>query len=163
MKTITVIEPSDVKYLRANVGPRYWEDSEVNGEEDISYEEQCKGKQPHIPLTVYNDEMAKKRPNESYRWDITIDLNELKVLNWPEGTTALIHYKVCDDGTYYLLDSDKNILMEKNCYVPTFLSYIGEGYGDYVIMSINKNGYLEHFPKHRIEYLIQEIIDTEGF
>lgn len=163
MKTIAIIEPSDVKYLRIDVGPRYWEDSEINNESDISYEEQKKGIQPRMPFAIFYEDIAKTRKSDSYRWNVTIDLTELKIVDWPIGVEARVFYKVCDDGTYYLLDENKNILEEKNCYVPEILSYIENGYGDYIDMYIDKNGYLYEFPKEKLTYFIQKLIDTESF
>ena len=162
MKTITIIEPSDVKYLRIDVGPRYWEDSDINGEEDISYDEQHKGAQPRMPFAVYCEDAAKRNPSDSYRWQLTIDLSKGEILDWPLGTTANIHYKVCDDGTYYLLDENKNVLEEKNCYVPDILAYNCDGWGDYIIMNIDKNGKIKNYPDNP-NYLIQEIINTKDF
>lgn len=162
MKTITIIEPSDVKYLKIDVGPRYWEDSEINGVDDISWDEQSEGMQPRMPFATYNEEKAATHKGESYRWELTIDLTEGKILDWPVGLTAKIHYKICDDGTYYLMDENKNILIEKNCYVPDILAYQCDGWGDYIIMTIDENGKILNYPQNP-SYLIQELIDTESF
>ena len=157
------INPSDVRYLRIDVGPRYWEDAEVNGEEDISYEAQKKGVKPLMPFAVFSEKDAKRCVSDSYRWQLDIDLKELKIVDWPIGTTARPFYKVCDDGTYYLLDENKNVLDKKDCYVPEFLSYLEYGYGDYIDMAIDENGYLIEFPVEKLETYIQKIIDTESF
>lgn len=159
MKTINIIEPEDVKYLKIDVGPRYWEDSKINGEDDISWDEQKKGVAPKMPFAI----LVKSGNKNEYRLQLTIDLTELKIIDWPNGVEARVFYKVCDDGTYYLLDENKNILAEKNCYVPEILSYIENGYGDYIDMYIDKNGYLYEFPKEKLTYFIQKLIDTESF
>ena len=159
MKTINVIEPEDVKYVKIDVGPRYWEDSKINGEDDISWDEQKKGAMPKMPFAI----LVKSGNKNEYRLQLTIDLTELKIIDWPIGVEARVFYKVCDDGTYYLLDENKNILEEKNCYVPEILSYIENGYGDYIDMYIDKNGYLYEFPKEKLTYYIQKLIDTESF
>ena len=163
MKTITIIEPSDVKYLRIDVGPRYWEDASIKFEEkwedDIDYNEQKKGEKPKMPFAVKDD----SKTYVEYRWQITIDLGNVKVLDWPMGVEARVFYKVCDDGTYYLLDGDKNVLKEVNCYVPDMLSYIDDGYGAYIDMKIDGDGNLVGFPKEYMNNYIQKIIDTEGF
>ena len=165
MKTVTIIEPSDVKFLQIDVGPRYWGDGsiKINGvyEDDVEWEEQKRGAEPKMPFATYDENASNK--SESYRWQLTIDLENLKIIDWPKGVEANIHYKVCDDGTYYLLDENKEILAEKNCYVPDILSYIERGFGDYIIMLINGNGELEHFPKDNKNILIQKLIDTESF
>lgn len=163
MKTITVIEPSDVRYLRIDVGPRYWEDAIVDGNEDISFEAQAKGAKPLMPFAVFCEDTAKRCKADSYRWQLDIDLKELKIVDWPIGITAKPFYKVCDDGTYYLLDENKNVLMEKNSYVPDILSYKEDGYGDYIDMKIDVYGNLVGFPKEKLEHYIQQIIDMKGF
>jgi hypothetical protein len=115
-----------------------------------------------MPFAVYCEDAAKRNPSDSYRWQLTIDLSKGEILDWPLGTTANIHYKICDDGTYYLLDENKNVLEEKNCYVPDILAYNCDGWGDYIIMNIDKNGKIKNYPVNP-NSLIQEIIDTEGF
>ena len=81
MKTITVIEPSDVRYLRVDVGPRYWEDAIVDGNEDISFDAQAKGAKPLMPFAVFCEDTAKRCKADSYRWQLDIDLKELKIVD----------------------------------------------------------------------------------
>ena len=88
----------NIKYLCACVNVRYWEDADVNDEEDISYEEQEKGEKPRVPLAEENPNA--KYPSEKYCWNIKIDANTGNIVGWPKGVTADIHYKVCDEGTY---------------------------------------------------------------
>lgn len=163
METITIIEPSDVKYLKIDVGPRYWEDASIKIEEkwedDIDYLEQKKGTTPKMPFAVKDE----TKTYTEYRWQITIDLENAKVLDWPQGVEARVFYKVCDDGTYYLLDADKNVLKKVDCYVPDILSYIENGFGDYIDIKIDGDGNLIGYPKENTENYIQKIIDTKGF
>lgn len=104
---------------------RYWEDAEVNGEEDTEEGDL-------IPLKVGD------------LWKISIDLEEGRILDWPEGTTAAVHYKVCDQGEYWLADADGNRLFKwASAYVPDELLCVGEhGYGDYIILGIAGDGRL---------------------
>ena len=60
-------------------------------------------------------------------------------------------------------DGDKNVLKEVDCYVPDMLSYIDNGYGDYIDMKIDGDGNLVGFPKEYMDNYIQKIIDTKGF
>lgn len=112
-----------VKYLVANCGVRYWEDAIVNGEGDED------GKL--IPLRVGDD------------WVPTIDLDTGIIQNWPEGTIADIHYKVCDAGEYMLLDEDHALVAKIDGYVPSMMSPGGSGYGDYVIMTVTGAGEIQ--------------------
>lgn len=110
----------EVKYLKAECGVRYWEDGEVNGAEDADGE--------MIPFRVKD------------AWCPVIDLTSGVIEDWPEGTTADVHYKVCDDGKYQLLDAEKNVVREIEGYVPKIMAPGGNGYGDYVVMTIGPDG-----------------------
>lgn len=133
MKIKTKID-IDVKFLKLDAGVRYFEDAKVNGVQDDE-------DNPQIPFAVFC-KTEKGFWCDMYRWQPTIDLEEGKIVDWPKGTIACIHYKVCDDGTYSLLDKDKNVLMEVNSYVPDILCPKEEGYGDYIIMNVDGDGYI---------------------
>lgn len=123
-------EEVEVRYLRARCGVRYWEDGTVNGEEDADGS--------RIPCrkgtTADNDDLG------GGEWCPTIDLNTGKIEGWPEGTTADVHYKVCDDGDYELLDENRNVIACVEGYVIDMMCPEGSGYGDYVIMKIGPDG-----------------------
>lgn len=126
MALINVKRCVEVKYLQADIGVRYWEDAEVNGkpEEDDN---------PTIPC------------RRADGWRPVIDLDTGKILGWPAGVTAKTHYKVCDAGRYTLLDADCNEVISVNSYVPKMLSPGGDGFGDYVIMTIGPDGVIENW------------------
>lgn len=123
--TITRREQVTVAYLRAWCGVRYWEDAKVNGVPDDNGD--------LIPFRV--DDI----------WMPLIDLNTGEICGWPLGTTAKIHYKVCDDGWYELLDEDMNTVSKIDGYVPNIMCPGGDGYGDYVIMNVDGNGRIENW------------------
>jgi hypothetical protein len=118
-----------VKYLRARCGVRYWEDGTVNGEKDSDGSRiPCRDPKP-------NDRLG------GGDWLPLIELETGKIVGWPEGTTADIHYKVCDDGEYMLLSEDcKTVVKKIDGYVPGIMCPEGDGDGDYVIMKIGPNG-----------------------
>lgn len=123
MHTVRIVTENHfpVKYLKVSARPRYWEDAEVNGVEDTDGD--------LIPFKNID------------RWGPTIDLDEGKIVKWPKGTTASIHYKVCDDGSYNLVDENHNtVLYMMNEYVPSII-----GDGDYIIMDIDENGYIANW------------------
>ena len=76
-------------------------------------------------------------------WCPVIDLDDGTILDWPEGITADIHYKVCDEGIYELLSEDMNVVTTKEGYVPSIMCPADNGYGDYVIMKIDDNGKID--------------------
>ena len=108
-------------FVEVQADVRYWEDGEINGEEDTE------GK---IPL----------RCNDS--WCPVIALVDGQIQDWPSGVTARVHYKVCDAGEYWLLNEEgKRIAKWKGSYVPDKILTVGnKGYGDYIIFSIDSNG-----------------------
>ena len=109
-----------VKYLRARCGVRYWEDATVNGERDEDGS--------RIPCRKGDD------------WCPLIELESGQIEGWPEGTTASLHFKVCDDGDYELLDENRAVVKAIDGYVPDIMCPGGAGYGDYVIMTIGADG-----------------------
>ncbi len=120
---VTTKVKKHVRYLKAECSVRYWEDSRVN-----------KAWDPEGDLIPCR---------EGDRWSPIIDLETGKIENWPEGTTAEIHYKVCDDGKYTLLDADGDEVKTIDGYVPTIMCPEGDGYGDYVIMNIDGDGTIQ--------------------
>jgi len=115
----------DVITLQVDVQVRYWEDSSVNGIED-----------EHGDLIPCR---------EGVLWKPLIDIDNGKILNWEQGKTANIHYKVCDAGVYTVLDELNNKVVEIDGYVPTTLSPGGTGYGDYIIMKVDSEGNIDNW------------------
>lgn len=121
-KTFTVSTKTAkiVNYLRATCGVRYWEDTDINGEPDTEGDK--------IPCRI------------GEAWCPVINLNTGIIEDWPIGTTASVHYKVCDDGKYELLDIAKVTVKTIEGYVPSIMCPKENGYGDYVIMDIDADG-----------------------
>ena len=122
--TITVKKEVEVSLLQVNAGVRYWEDSEVNGELDTEQGEKIPCKKGDL-------------------WTPLIELETGKILNWKQGTKAEIHYNVCDCCAWELLDDDRNTIIVGDGYVPDTLSPKEEGFGDYIIMDINEDGFIQ--------------------
>jgi hypothetical protein len=80
-----------------------------------------------------------------------IDIDTGKITNWKEGVEADIHFKVCDAGTYQLLDENKKVILEKEGYVPDIMCPEGAGYGDYIIMKIDKDGIIANWDAEDID------------
>lgn len=118
----TINKEVEVKYLRVHIPVRY-------DEEDIPKD---------FPLRVENDK-------DGYDWwDATIDVDTAKILNWPQGVTGEMFMKVCDEGSYFLLDEAGETIKEIiEDYVPNNL-LPGE-YGDYVSLVINEEGIITNW------------------
>ena len=123
---LTVKKEFEVKTLLVEADVRYWEDSTVNGVEDENGD--------LIPCKVGDT------------WKPIIDLETGLITNWEKGKEANIHYKVCDAGEYWLQDENgEKIVKAKGYYVPDFLSIDDSGYGDYIIMKIDKDGKINNW------------------
>lgn len=103
---------------------RYWEDATVNGVEDTKDGLNIPCKAGHI-------------------WSPIIEIETGRILNWEQGKIAEVHYKVCDAGNYILKDADDNTVLSIDGYVPSVLCPADNRYGDYIIMLINEDGFID--------------------
>lgn len=126
---------SDIRnatHIEFSAGVRYWEDATVNGIEDE------------------DGSLIPGRDGDVWRGKI--DLATGKIVDWPTGVEADIHYKVCDDGVYWLLDAEGNRIAEREGYVPgAFMCHGDSGYGDYIIMRIGPDGQIAKYRRPKID------------
>lgn len=115
-------------HLIVEAGVRYWEDASINEQKDTLG--------TLIPF------------RRGDLWCPIIELATGKIVGWPQGVTARIHYKVCDDGEYWLGNAEgKKFFKCKGHYVPDDLLAIdGCGYGDYIIMTVTADGLIDGWP-----------------
>lgn len=116
-----------VSRLKVNAAVRYWEDASVNGVEDT------------------DGTLIPHRNGDN--WEPVIDLATGKVIDWPAGTVADVHYKVCDAGLYWLLnDEGVEVAKWNDHYVPSeFLCHGDNGYGDYIIFKVDGEGQIQNW------------------
>lgn len=135
---VKIVKEIEVTQLLVDAYPRYWEDAEVNGIKDV------------------NGDLIPCRVGDA--WRPLIDLDSGKVTNWKKGVVAKIHFKVCDRGSYRLIDSNGQAhLSIEESYVPSILCPERGGYGDYIIMNIGENGQIENwFDKPPIHEFYEE-------
>ena len=79
--------------------------------------------------------------------EVIIDVDDKKVVDWYDTAEEVsIFAKVCDEGVYKYYDKNANIVQTiDNEYVPDFLQVNENGYGDYLNLTISKNGVIENF------------------
>ena len=117
---------AEAKILSVDARVRYWEDTTVNGVEDIEG--------TLIPCRVGDC------------WRPEIDIDSGKIINWKQGVVADIHYKVCDSGSYYIKDAKGKLLLKiEDNYVPEIMCPEGNGYGDYIIMKVDETGQIQNW------------------
>jgi len=117
MKAIIKVEKEvEIRKVKLQVAVRY-------DDEDIPY---------NFPLRNGN------------MWNATIDIDGGRVLDWPKGKKGNLEMKICDEGSYYLLDEDDNVVLSlEQDYVPNKL-LPGE-YGDYLKLHIDENGLITNW------------------
>jgi hypothetical protein len=128
MPSIQVIETKtkEVPYLEVTFPVDYMESFSVNGIEAV-YEND-------VPFV--NDGMCK----------FTIYMLNGRIKDWKFNKSIAIHYKVVDTGTYRLLSAGFNVIASiEEDYAPEILCIDDLGYGDYINMTIDANGYIENF------------------
>lgn len=135
---ITVNEKVEkvILFLQVKAGVRHYEDATINGKEDEDG-----------TLTPCKD---------GDYWCPLINIETGVIENWEIGKTADVHFKVCDDGEYSLLNPFKEVVIKKDGYVPDCLSINDRGYGDYIIMKIDEKGLIEDW-----KYNIDDFLDEE--
>jgi hypothetical protein len=143
---LKIYKEFDVKYLQLHVNVRYWDDAKIYNDDTGECGE--KDEYHEIPC------------NNGNAWYPKIELETGKIVNWNQGIKAEIHYKVCDEGIYQLIDENGNIITSYSGYVPSILCPKEAGYGDYIIMDINEDGYINDWNPNLERYL-EETIDHE--
>lgn len=79
-------------------------------------------------------------------WQGTIDLQTHKLLEWePYFGECYLQAKVCDAGTYTLLDTEKKAICILKGYVPNGVIPPENGAGDYIHFAINADGTVEEW------------------
>ncbi len=142
----------EVKFMKCEIEV-FPEDAIVNGECDD--EDKCL-----MPF-------LEKCGTDSFLWKPVIDIDEGKIVNWPNGTTAKTNYKSVDYNKIYFYNEKEKLISwfskeeqeEVNVYegyVPEILDCVGDGYGDYVQMKIDENGYINNFDKEDIYQIFNE-------
>lgn len=135
---------NNATFIAVIAEPRYWEDATINGkvDEDGSL----------VPC------------RNGTCWEPVIRLEDGLIQNWPQGTTASIHYKVCDQGLYWLLDADGNRIAKwRGDYVPDeFLCHGDNGHGDYIIFAVNGSGFIENWRRPQIDEGEWQAIEHDG-
>lgn len=120
LKRLTV----DVKTLSVKAHVRYWEDGVFYNMQDNSNE----------PCRIGD------------LWCPEIDLETGMIANWTIGVEASIHFKVCDQCSVWLKDTQGNVVAEIiDDYVPKMLCPKENGFGDYIIMDIKADGKIKGF------------------
>lgn len=153
---ITINKPTEFEavYLQVDADVRYWDDGYINGMEDTDCEETDGN--PRMPCAEYVGARNRVLRGEDWRWRPLVEIETGRIMNWEQGTAARVHYKVCDDFSCDILDGNKEVIASYDGYVPKIMCPGGEGYGDYIIMDIDGNGYIQGWEKELVGRIIKE-------
>lgn len=66
---------------------------------------------------------------------------------------------MCDDFICDITDEDHIAIASYDGYVPKIMCPADEGYGDYIIMNIDENGFIQGWEKELISRIIKEYED----
>lgn len=135
----------DVKTIVVKAVVRYPEDAELIEEklddQNRPYNNYINDDEenPKMPfIEVEYDKYGHKR----FCWQPTIDLENGVIINWPKGVKVHVFYKVCDEFECTVYDKNDNEVLHYEGYVPDFMAIEDEGYGDYIDMIVDENGYI---------------------
>lgn len=96
-------------------------------------------------------------------WSGIVNLKTHKLLNWkPEYGDLFFQAKVCDSGTYFLLDKDKRVICKIRGYVPNGLIPEADDCGDYIRLRISRDGTIENWlEKPNFSDFIEDSVNVE--
>lgn len=148
MKIIKIVEEEvNIKYLKCHVYPRYLEDAYVDFNQDEPDE-------PMMPCIT-------KDENGIYSWNPMIDVDNGKIINWNCGVSASMNYKVCDEGDYELFDENFKIIDGiYSVYVPNVMCPNSNGFGDYIDMTIDSNGFIKNWDRSKLIELFNKLFEN---
>ena len=95
-----------------------------------------------------DDFPCRKILDDNYQtfWEITVELKTHRVLEWQEVFGGLnLYAKVTDNGIYTLLDKNKSKIWCIKGYVPNSFLPERDGFGDYINLSISKDGFVKNW------------------
>lgn len=78
-------------------------------------------------------------------WQAVVNIDTGQIAGWPIGEVREMYVKVCDAGTYSLIEADGSTVATINGYVPN--GVVPGEYGDYVDLKIDANGFITNWPK----------------
>ena len=96
----------------------------------------------------------------------SIDIDEGKIMNWPEkGLYLKLYIKVVDTGTYVFEDKDHQTIYSESGYVPDILGINEKAYGDYINFDTDIHGNIvgwkeKNMKQKIIDYLKKRLIDA---
>lgn len=152
---VTIPQKINVLQLHCYIGARYWEDTSFNGIPD--------DEDGTTARKMLGDRFEKYGGYEFLH--LTIDLDNGKILDWPEGLKAVFNYKSCDINRFVLMGRYKSgdrveigTPEGDTEYVigPDFMN----DYGDYFCPTINEQGKIEGYDKKQMAESLEDWLEN---
>jgi len=151
----------EISFVKCYLFARYWEDSDIsiNGSEFEPVDEDGESL-PKSMLLDYSPEITSYKGFENDKcFYMKINPETGQIVNWEKGYAMHIHWKVVDQGIYDYLDQNENSIKKFDCdYVPNYLAIEDSGYGDYVIMNIDENGFIQNWNKREFISVASQVL-----
>ena len=137
---------------------------------DIVEASDARNASKYLEMKLYLDDLELKSYSKMFPVEndengdyvkITIDVRDGKVVDWKGKKSINVFLKVCDSGEYRMYDKDWKLVCVLEGYVPKICAFreTNYGWGDYVSMEINKDGFIEYWPKDSdLEFLLNDFI-----
>jgi hypothetical protein len=122
--TVKIEKEVEIRAVKIDIAPRHIGDSE-------------------------DDDMPTDFPllNEAKtEWSAMVNIDTGQIGGWPIGEVREMYVKVCDTGTYSLMEADGSTIAKIDGYVPN--GVVPGECGDYVDLKIDANGFITNWPKH---------------
>lgn len=162
---ITVIKEvkENIKYLYAYLAQDWWDSAEISldGGETFKAVEEDGVEIPGYMFTncnyiQTNEKYFKERNKNRKIFPLFINVDTGHVENWHQGIAMNIYWKIVDEGLYQYRNEDGAVIYEMYDYVPGELAINDDGYGDYVIINIDKDGNIENWNPSEVKATLQE-------
>ena len=164
-----VICDIDVRYY---INCSFSKDNGQTWEEDFDdtdeMENYVKSQLPCMKEVDYTYGIWTKKQGKRLDWCPVIDVETGKIQDWPEGFILKnTTWKTCDQGVYVYSNADESKqIVSTDCgnyYVPGWLDQEGDGYGDYIQITINGDGTIENWEelKNKLLYYAKENLDID--
>ena len=93
-------------------------------------------------------------------FNIKIDVDNGKILDWPEKKiSAKIYIRAKDTGFYNYYDKDNKVIYQESEYVPDFLGINQPAYGDDINFDIDLNGFILKWKEKNIKAEIVKYLE----
>lgn len=142
----------EIFVVKCDIEIMFWNDAKINGVKDVNFHVSKGVGSPLMPCAT---QVLKKPTNyvcsNHWRWRPEINIENGQITNWQIGTTADVHYKVCDGFACSLIGKANKVIQKFEGYVPSFMCPSDNGFGDYIIMSIDKDGFIINWNANQVK------------